>query len=183
MTAIRRVVPQVGIDVPARLPGGVWGAPPTSFGLKYTGNGTPVVTINGVSKFATSGIGFPDDVVAAATMRAEQPWPQVWAIRVGVTASMEPPQPIQPPIETEFEVSMAVESASFAWRFPVPWFADVSVLYPQSAQALSVVAQSITVRPRRVRPIPSNILLAGFETSLTFSLLLGLASPPQMVMT
>jgi hypothetical protein len=183
MTAVRRVVPQVGIDVPARLPGGVWGAPPVSFTLKFTGNGTAVVTFGDTSKFATNGVNFPDDIVAAATMRAEQPWPQVWALRVGIEASKEPQQLIQPPIETEFEITMSVESSSFAWRFPVPWVGEASTLHPQSEQAVYVVAQSIAIRPLRIRPIPSNILLAGFETSLSFAFLLGLSSPPQMVMT
>jgi hypothetical protein len=183
MTAVRRVVPQVGIYVPARLPGGVWGAPPTGFTLKYTGNGQPVVTFGATSTFAKKGVNFPDDIVAAATIRAEQPWPQLWAMRVGVTASQEQQQMIQPPIETEFEVSMAVESSSFAWRFPVPWVGEASTLHPQSEQAVSVVAQSIAIRPRRIRPIPNNILLAGFETTLSFAFMLGLASPPQVVMT
>jgi len=183
VTAVRRVVPQVGIDVPARLPGGVWGAPPMGFTLKFTGNGTPVVSFGGTSKFATNGVDVPDDIVAAATMRAEQPWPQVWAMRVGATASHEPQQMIQPPIEMEFEVEMAVESSSFAWRVPVPWFGEPSSMFPQSESVVTVVAQSIAIRPRRVRPIPSNILLAGFETSLTFAFLLGLVTPPQMVMT
>jgi hypothetical protein len=186
VTAVRRVVGQVGIDVPARLPGGVWGAPALTFRLTYDGNGNPAVSWGPGSPFvsAIAGVQVPADIAARTAARAEQPWPQAWVAQVGVTSARGAPQPPATWPEVEYEVLLGVESASFALHFGVPWNGAETALFPfeiGSAQAIQLVAQQVQVRPRRVRPVAPDQGLAGFATSISVAWLIGLQSPPQVV--
>lgn len=187
MTRARRVVGPVGIDVPERLPGGVWGAPNTRLNLAWDANGTPSASWRpGVTPLAIAlaGLDAPADVVATTTARAEMPWPQPWAVQVGVTISGQPPQPPLAPVEVEFEVTLAVESASTRYVFGVPWSGAQTALLPidlGSSQAIQFVAQRIQVRPTRLRPMELDPALASWGTTLEIAWLVGLAAPPQVV--
>jgi len=181
--ASRRVVAPRGIDVPARLPGGVWGPPNGAFGIgvKYNANGVPEIFCGGEQAPGAQGLVVPDHVAAQAEIRAEQPWPQVWAARCGITALKEAPVAINPPVVVEFGLDTAVESSSFTWPVPVGWFGDELQMFPSAATPLELVGQSLRIRPRRIRPIQANVLLANFDTVVTYTWLIGLISPPQRV--
>jgi hypothetical protein len=186
VNAVRRVVGQVGIDVPARMPGGVWGAPALTFRLAYDGNGNPAVSWGPGSPFvsALAGVQVPADIAARTAARAEQPWPQAWVAQIGVTSAPAAPQPPVTWPEVEYEVLLGVESASFALLFGVPWNGTQTALLPLelgSAQAIQFVAQQVQVRPRQVRPVAPDQGLAGFATSISVAWLIGLASPPHVV--
>jgi len=180
--ASRRVVAPRGIDVPARLPGGVWGGQPFVCGIKFTGAGIPFLSFaDDPGKPATTETPVPKHLAQAAEIRAEQPWPQVWAARCGIVAMKEAPVGINPPITLEFEVEMAVESARFSWLFNVGWFGGISQMVPPQLTPIELVGQVIRIWPRRALPINTNTQLANFETILTFTWLLGLVAPPQRV--
>lgn len=183
MTAIRRVIGQLGIDVPARLPGGVWGAPPLTITFAWDGNGFLLAGFGAAPPVPVgTGLDIPAAIAQQATMQAEMAWPQQWSLQVGTSRDRPLPAPPLKPIEVEFAIDLAVESSTYTWRWGVPWD-GIDRLLPLDlfgVPAITLVAQRVRITPARVRAAQPEQALAGQVRRASFTFLLGLQSPPEV---
>jgi hypothetical protein len=174
---MRRVTGPASIDVPRRLPGGVWGPPPIEARLQYSSNGTPTVTW----RDGATGAMVPSSIRDATAARAEMGWPQLFALQIAVVGDKPPPQNPQQDIVVRARVTWAVESAESSVNIGVPWTGTDEV-WPAALgnTYLALPAQRVSVEWIGV-DASTDAGLALYATVLRATVTIGLASPPQVV--
>jgi hypothetical protein len=174
---MRRVTGPASIDVPRRLPGGVWGPPPIEARLQYSSNGTPTVTWRN----GATGAMVPSSIRDATAARAEMGWPQLFAVQIAVVGNPPPPQNPQQAIVVRARVTWAVESAESSVIIGVPWTGTDEV-WPAALgnDHLALPAQRVSVEWIGIDASP-DAGLALYTTFLRATVTIGLVSPPQVV--